>query len=174
MPVGRLWGVGKVTGQVFDKLAIRTIGQLRRMSPQTLSDLFGASGEHYFKLAHGLDDRRVVPDREAKSVSNETTFAEDIADMEVLKAWLVELVEHVARFFPIESDSRGARADLERPQQRGQRLRHSTQRCLLLLGGQARSLAFAGLERFPFLDDLMARHQRWPPRRVCLICDRYT
>jgi DNA polymerase-4 len=97
LPVGRLWGVGKVTGQVFDKLAIRTIGQLRRMSPQTLSDLFGASGEHYFKLAHGLDDRRVVPDREAKSVSNETTFAEDIADMEVLKAWLVELVEHVAR-----------------------------------------------------------------------------
>ena len=36
-------------------------------------------------------------DREAKSISNETTFAEDIADMEVLRAWLVELVEQVAR-----------------------------------------------------------------------------
>jgi DNA polymerase-4 len=97
LPVGRLWGVGKVTGQVFERLAIRTIGQLRRMPAQTLNVLFGASGEHYWRLAHGIDDRRVVPDREAKSVSSETTFAEDVADVEVLKAWLVELVEHVAR-----------------------------------------------------------------------------
>ena len=63
----------------------------------TLTELFGASGEHYWQLAHGIDDRRVVREREAKSISNETTFAEDIANMEVLRAWLVELVEQVAR-----------------------------------------------------------------------------
>lgn len=97
LPVGRLWGVGKVTGHVFDRLSVRTIGQLRQMPLPTLTELFGASGEHYWQLAHGIDDRRVVPDREAKSISNETTFAEDIADMEVLRAWLVELVEQVAR-----------------------------------------------------------------------------
>lgn len=97
LQVGRLWGVGKVTGQVFERLAIRTIGQLRQMPLETLNDLFGSSGQHYWQLAHGIDDRRVVPDREAKSISNETTFAEDIADMDVLRAWLVDLVEQVAR-----------------------------------------------------------------------------
>ncbi len=97
LPVGRLWGVGQVTGQVFERLAIHTIGQLRQMPLDMLNDLFGSSGEHYWQLAHGIDDRQVVPDREAKSISNETTFAEDIADMEVLRAWLVDLVEQVAR-----------------------------------------------------------------------------
>ena len=97
LPVERLWGVGKVTGQVFERLGVRTIGRLWQMPVATLNELFGSSGEHYWQLAHGIDDRRVVPDREAKSISNETTFAEDIADMEVLRAWLVELVEQVAR-----------------------------------------------------------------------------
>ena len=97
LPVGRLWGVGKVTGLVFDRLGVHTIGQLRNMPLASLSELFGASGEYYWKLAHGMDDRLVVPDRDAKSISNETTFAEDIADMDVLRAWLVDLVEQVAR-----------------------------------------------------------------------------
>src|SRR5262249_43851166 len=97
LPVGRIWGVGKVTGQAFDRLGIRTIGQLRALSLQTLTDLFDSAGEHYWRLAHGQDDRRVVPDREAKSISHETTFAEDIADIDVLHAWLVELAEQVGR-----------------------------------------------------------------------------
>lgn len=97
LPVGRLWGVGKVTGRVFERLAIRTIGQLRQLPVATLEELFGSSGRHYWDLAHGIDARPVVPDREAKSVSHETTFATDIADDELLRAWLVELVEQVAR-----------------------------------------------------------------------------
>ncbi len=97
LPVGRLWGVGKVTGKIFERWAIRTIGQLRRMPIGQLNELFGSSGEHYWRLANGIDDRRVVPDREAKSISNETTFSEDIADIDILRAWLIELVEHVGR-----------------------------------------------------------------------------
>ena len=97
LPVGRLWGVGKVTGKAFDRLGICTIGQLRGLRVETLKELFGAAGEHYWQLAHGIDDRRVVPDREAKSISHETTFEADIDEMEVLRAWLLELVEQVAR-----------------------------------------------------------------------------
>jgi DNA polymerase IV len=97
LPVGRIWGVGKVTGQVFDRLGIRTIGELRQLSLDSLQQLFGSSGEHYWRLSHGLDERKVVPDREAKSISHETTFAEDIASRDELQAWLVELVEQVAR-----------------------------------------------------------------------------
>ena len=50
-----------------------------------------------WELARGIDDRRVEPDREAKSVSHETTFAKDIDDLEVLRAWALELTEQVAR-----------------------------------------------------------------------------
>jgi DNA polymerase-4 len=97
LPVGRIWGVGKVTGQTFERLGIRTIGQLRQLSRESLADMFGSSGEHYWNLAQGRDERKVIPDREAKSISHETTFAEDIADPEELHAWLVELAEQVAR-----------------------------------------------------------------------------
>ena len=45
--------------------------------------------------AHGRDDRPVVPERDAKSISNETTFEHDIAEMKVLRAWLVDLTEQV-------------------------------------------------------------------------------
>ena len=82
------------------------------MPLDTLNDLFGSSGEHYWQLAHGIDNRRVVPDREAKSISNETTFAEDIADMEVLRAWLVDLVEQVARRLR-QHDLRGRTVELK-------------------------------------------------------------
>ncbi len=97
LPVGRIWGVGKVTAQVFKRFAISTIGQLRQLSRESLFDLFGTSGEHYWQLSRGIDDRPVVPDREAKSISNETTFAEDICDVDSLRAWLVTLVEQVSR-----------------------------------------------------------------------------
>ncbi len=97
LPVGRIWGVGKVTGQVFDRLGVRTIGELRSHSQAALTERFGAAGEHYWRLARGIDNRPVVPDREARSISHETTFVEDIADLDVLRAWLVDLVESVAR-----------------------------------------------------------------------------
>ena len=53
------------------------------------------NGEYLWQLAHGIDDRPVVPEREAKSISHETTFEEDIDDLEVLRAWLVDLTEQV-------------------------------------------------------------------------------
>ncbi len=112
LPVGRIWGVGKVTGQVFEKLGIRTIGQLRDLSLDSLNELFEASGEQYWNLARGIDDRSVIPDREAKSISHETTFAEDIADMDVLRAWLVDLVEQVARRLR-HHDLRGRTIDIK-------------------------------------------------------------
>ena len=95
LPVERLWGVGKQSSKVFQQLGIHTIGQLRQWPLDALQGRFGSSGEHLWDLAHGRDDRPVVPEREAKSVSNETTFEHDIADMDVLRAWLVDLTEQV-------------------------------------------------------------------------------
>lgn len=97
LPVGRLWGVGRVTGSVFDDLGVHTIAELRQRTPELLRQHFGQHGDHLWQLAHGVDDRRVVPDREAKSISHETTFAADISDREVLRAWLLELTELVGQ-----------------------------------------------------------------------------
>ena len=96
LSVARIWGVGKVTKQRFDRLGIQTIGQLRTLSLQQLQDEFGQNGEHFWQLARGIDNRAVIADREAKSISHETTFAEDTCDMDVLRAWLMELTEQVA------------------------------------------------------------------------------
>lgn len=97
LPVTRLWGVGKVTANVFSRAGLQTIAQLRQLTASELSELIGSSGEHYWQLAHGIDNRHVIPDREAKSISHETTFAEDIQDDEHLRNWLAELVDQVGR-----------------------------------------------------------------------------
>ncbi len=98
-PLGieRLWGVGKVSQKILQKLGVHTIGQLRRLDVEILRDHFGKQGDHLWRLSHGIDKRSVIPDHLAKSISHETTFAVDISDPDVLRACLVELTEQVAR-----------------------------------------------------------------------------
>jgi DNA polymerase-4 len=96
LPVGRLWGVGARGEKRLHDLGIRTIGQLAALDESVLVRRFGEAGRHLRELAHGLDDRTVVPDREAKSISTETTFAQDIDDRQLLRTWLLELVDHLA------------------------------------------------------------------------------
>jgi DNA polymerase IV len=97
LPIERIWGIGEVTAAKFRKLSIRTIGQLRQMTEASLAGLFGNAANHYWSLSRGIDDRSVVPDREAKSISSETTFAADISDRDALLGSLLHLVESVAR-----------------------------------------------------------------------------
>ena len=96
LPVSRLWGVGPAAEQVFARLGIGTIRQGRQLSVEKLTELFGKSGQRLWELARGIDQRAVVADREAKSISHETTFAIDIGDRDVLRGWLIELAEQVA------------------------------------------------------------------------------
>jgi DNA polymerase-4 len=96
LPVGRIWGIGAKGEKRLHALGIRTIGQIAALPEQVLADRFGEAGRHVWRLAHGQDDRRVMPDREAKSISTETTFARDIEDRAVLRGWLLDQVDHVA------------------------------------------------------------------------------
>lgn len=97
LPISRLWGVGRVMQDAFERLGVHTIFDVRSMAVETLQRHFGDHGSHLWELSRGIDQRRVIPDREAKSISHETTFAEDISEMEVLRAWIVELTDQVAR-----------------------------------------------------------------------------
>ena len=95
LPVGRLWGVGARGEKKLHDLGVRTIGQLAALPERLLVGHFGQAGRHLWQLAHGRDGRPVTPDREARSVSTETTFAQDIEDREVLRAWLLDLTDQL-------------------------------------------------------------------------------
>jgi DNA polymerase-4 len=84
LPVGRLWGVGPKTEEALKRAGLETIGDVGRRDAAWLEARWGTSGRHLWELAHGIDPREVVPDREAKSVGAEDTFDEDLTGMEAL------------------------------------------------------------------------------------------
>ncbi len=96
LPVRRIWGVGAKSEKRLHDIGLRTIGQIATLPENVLSDRFGEMGRHIWQLANGRDDRSVLPDREAKSVSTETTFARDISDRTILRVWLLDLVDQLA------------------------------------------------------------------------------
>ncbi len=96
LPIERLWGVGKMTLPKIEALGVKTFGDLRRFSEEELRRRYGESGKHFYQLIRGIDDREVVPDREAKSISHEMTFPVDIKDREYLRAVLLDQTDHVA------------------------------------------------------------------------------
>ncbi|MDH4112383.1 MAG: DNA polymerase IV [Actinomycetota bacterium] len=97
LPVGRLWGVGKKTGDVLSRLAVRTISDLAATPEPILARLLGAQhATHLSQLAQGIDDRGVVPYEAPKSVGNEETFEHDVDDDETLLRELLALSGNVA------------------------------------------------------------------------------
>jgi DNA polymerase IV len=95
LPVSRVWGVGRRTAQTLERIGVRSIADLRRQERHALESLFGKTGAHLWRLARGLDDRLVVPEQEARSVSHETTFETDVSDADVMRVWLLDLAEQV-------------------------------------------------------------------------------
>jgi len=78
LPVGRLPGVGKVTGEKLAKLGIQMVGDLRRLDRSALEGSFGRYGLRLHELARGIDEGEVVPDRPTQSISVEDTFEQDV------------------------------------------------------------------------------------------------
>ena len=97
LPVGRLWGVGEKTADLLGRLAIRTIGDLARTPRTVLDRLLGdASATHLSELAHGVDDRAVIPYEAPKSVGHEETFERDLDDTDEILRELLHLSGRVA------------------------------------------------------------------------------
>ena len=96
-PVSLIWGVGKAMQARLAADGIRAIGALQRMEEAELARRYGALGLRLARLARADDKRAVEPNGEAKSVSAETTFEMDIADLHTLKAILRALAEKVSR-----------------------------------------------------------------------------
>jgi DNA polymerase-4 len=95
-PVSLIWGVGQSTLAALHAAGIRTFADLLRWERIDLVARFGAMGERLWHLARGEDRRRVAANAPVKSISNETTFAEDTTDPELLDGHLWRLAEKVA------------------------------------------------------------------------------
>ena len=95
LPVDRLWGVGPKTAARLTGQGFKTIGQIADMSEVWWTSSFGKSGAAMRRLALGQDDREVVVERERKSVSAETTLAQDTGDPEVLADLVDRLSQRV-------------------------------------------------------------------------------
>jgi DNA polymerase-4 len=78
LPVGRLPGVGKVTGEKLGKLGVQTVKDLRGFDLPLFEQHFGSYGMRLHGLARGIDDSDVVPDRPTQSISVEDTFEHDV------------------------------------------------------------------------------------------------
>jgi DNA polymerase-4 len=96
-PVSFIFGVGRVSAEKFAREGIRTIADLQRLGEPELMRRYGGEGQRLYRLAHGVDARKVVPDRETKSVSAETTFNTDISELRPLEQQLWLLTERVSR-----------------------------------------------------------------------------
>lgn len=97
LPVEKLWGVGEKTKATFEKLGIKTIGDLAKRVKDELTRLFGENGRHVWELANGIDPREVETSDEVKSIGNESTFEEDVRDKNKVLNELMYLSEKVSR-----------------------------------------------------------------------------
>ena len=96
LPIAKLPGVGPSLADRLKVDGLFTIGDLQRQPENQLAMRYGDTGAHLALLARGIDHRAVNIDRESKSISAETTFEYDIADMAELRRKLWPLCERVA------------------------------------------------------------------------------
>jgi len=96
LPVSKISGVGEHTLQILELMGVHTIQQLSQTSRSLLIHRLGKMGESLHEKAQGTHTSPVQPFHEAKSVSSEHTFEENITDTEALITELVRLTEKVA------------------------------------------------------------------------------
>ncbi|WP_421764848.1 DNA polymerase IV [Ekhidna sp.] len=94
LPVHRFHGIGKVTAEKMVKAGIFTGKDLRKKNLDDLKLRYGKSGQYYYNICRGTDNREVQPVRETKSVSAERTFDRNLYEME-------EIMDEVGRIATI-------------------------------------------------------------------------
>ena len=97
LPVTRIWGVGKKTGEKLRLFNYRTIGDIAKSDYESLSRELGSPrlARHLMELANGRDERPVEPTHDAQSIGRERTFGEDIKDDIEAERELLSLAEEV-------------------------------------------------------------------------------
>ena len=86
LPVDSLWGVGPSTAKRLRERGIHRLVDVRSADPESLRAAVGSMADWLRRLAHGEDDRPVEPNRPSKSSSSESTYPEDLTNLERIRA----------------------------------------------------------------------------------------
>jgi DNA polymerase-4 len=97
LPVEALWGVGPKTAARMTELGIHTIGDLASWGEKDLVKVFGKAGHDFVLRSRGIDESPIVTEHETKSISQETTYAQDVSEVSALQHTLREHSETVGR-----------------------------------------------------------------------------
>jgi DNA polymerase IV len=96
LPVERFHGIGPATAARLRALGIATGADLAAWPEADLVRRFGRAGGHFARIARGIDERPVVPDRARKSLGVERTFGEDLVSAEAMADALVPIARSLA------------------------------------------------------------------------------
>lgn len=96
--------VGEKSYTLLRNMGISKIGTLQQMEAFTMKHVMGENGISIWRKANGLDDSLVLPFREQKSMSKETTFQQDTIDMELLRRTLISMIDTLA--FELRKDQK--------------------------------------------------------------------
>ncbi len=91
-----IFGVGKVFAQTLASDGIVTLKQVQDADEHALMRRYGEMGGHIWRLARGIDTRRVDPETDGRGMSAETTFNDDIADIDELDRVLWAMSERLS------------------------------------------------------------------------------
>ncbi|TAE60296.1 MAG: DNA polymerase IV, partial [Bacteroidetes bacterium] len=95
LPIGKFYGIGERTAEKMKRLGIHTGADLRQWSELDLARRFGKTGRWYYRIARGMDDRGVQPNRVRKSLGAENTFFDDLHTEDQMQAALESIVQKV-------------------------------------------------------------------------------
>ena len=104
LSVNKIWGVGAKTFEKMKSLNIFTFGDLQKFSKLELEEHFGSFGPSLYLYCRGVDFREVKTERERKSLSVETTFRENIDELDRLEGHLEVILEEMAGRLERHSD----------------------------------------------------------------------
>ncbi|MDE2779299.1 MAG: DNA polymerase IV [Chloroflexota bacterium] len=96
LPVGKLWGIGPKTAERLHRDGVETIGDLANQPDEWYARRFGKRAQGIRAKALGQDDDPVKTERNPKSISAETTFAEDLSEPEDLRQVIGKLSASVS------------------------------------------------------------------------------
>jgi DNA polymerase IV len=97
LPIGKFFGIGKVTAEKMQKIGIHNGADLKQFSLQFLTKKFGKSGIHYYNIVRGIHLSEVQPHRVRKSLSAENTFEKDLSSIEDLTNSLKSIYEELIK-----------------------------------------------------------------------------
>jgi DNA polymerase IV len=96
LPVEALWGVGPVTARRLREVGITKTVQLRSADRSMLEHAVGSAAGWLVQLAHGIDDRRVEPERPSKSSGTESTYAQDLVEAVRIRSEIEQMAAEAA------------------------------------------------------------------------------